>query len=244
MRFLSSMTTKTIRTSTSSPAGSILKRGGPSPKRTISPRARPGRCKYERQHGIPQSEERQRLHKMVNAIEARDIATVTDLLTERSPTFTARELDRFLVLADMTADDRAKFRNHVLHDAEVVGLRESQDAKVTRYTTRKVLQDELAVLRGVDQLAGRSGFGVERRAVTAAAAEFTLIAEQAEALGASDRQEGLRHAVGRGRDRQKPHPESGSQRLRARKALRSSDSRTRTRLSSRCAATVSAPTRS
>ena len=82
----------------------------------------------------------------------------------------------------MTADDRAKFRSHVLHDAEVVGLRESQEAKVTRYTTRKVLQDELAVLRGVDQLAGRSGFGVERRAVTAAAAEFTLIAEQAEAL--------------------------------------------------------------
>ena len=182
MRFLSSMTTKTIRTSTSSPAGSILKPGGPSPKRTISPRGRRGRCKFEREHGIPQSEERRRLHKMVDAIEARDIATVTDLLTERSPTFTARELDRFLVLADMTPDDRAKFRNHVLHDAEVVGLREAQDAKITRYTTRKVLQDELAVLRGVDQLAGQSGFGVERRAVTAAAAEFTLIAEQAEAL--------------------------------------------------------------
>ena len=52
--------------------------------------------KFEREHGIPQSEERQRLHKMVNAIEARDIAAVTDLLTERSPTFTAWELDRFL----------------------------------------------------------------------------------------------------------------------------------------------------
>src|ERR1700733_7994058 len=56
--------------------------------------------KYERQHGIPQSEERQRLHKMVDAIEARDVATVTDLLTERSPTFTAWELDRFLGLTD------------------------------------------------------------------------------------------------------------------------------------------------
>ena len=119
---------------------------------------------------------------MVDAIEARDVATVTDLLTERSPTFTARELDRFLVLADMTPDDRTKVRNHILHDAEVVGLREAQDAKITRYTTRKVLQDELAVLRGVDQLAGQSGFGVDRGTVTAAAAEFTLIAEQAEAL--------------------------------------------------------------
>jgi AAA domain/Relaxase/Mobilisation nuclease domain len=138
--------------------------------------------KYERQHGIPQSQERRRLHKMVDAIEARDITTVTDLLTERSPTFTAWELDKSLILADMTPDDRAKFRNHVLHDAEVVGLRETQDAKITRYTTRKVLHDELAVLRGVDQLAGQSGFGVERRTVTDAAEKFTLIPEQNEAV--------------------------------------------------------------
>ena len=53
---------------------------------------------YERQHGLtPQSEARQALHKMVDAVEARNGAAVADLLTERSPTFTARELDKALI---------------------------------------------------------------------------------------------------------------------------------------------------
>jgi ATP-dependent exoDNAse (exonuclease V) alpha subunit len=138
---------------------------------------------YERERGLKsQSEARQTLHKILDAVEARNGAAVAELLTERSPTFTARELDKALMLAKLTPDDRTKFRSEILNGGEVVGLRETADSEVTRYTTRKVLADEIAVLRGADRLADDGGHGVSRRSVTEAAAKYTLIPEQAEAL--------------------------------------------------------------
>ena len=140
---------------------------------------------YEREHGLtPQCEARQALHKMIDAVDARDGAAVVDLLTERSPTFTPRELDKALQLAKMTPEDRATFRAGILNSGEVVGLRETAepDSAISRYTTRKVLAEELAVLRGADKLANDGGHGAQRRTVTEAAAAFTLIDEQAEAL--------------------------------------------------------------
>jgi ATP-dependent exoDNAse (exonuclease V) alpha subunit len=131
----------------------------------------------------PQSEQRQALHKMIDAVDARNGAAVVDLLTERSPTFTARELDKALQLAKMTPDDRKTFRTEILTSGEVVGLRETaEDSTPSRYTTRKILAEELAVLRGADRLAAHGGHGAQRRTVTEAAAAFTLIDEQAEAL--------------------------------------------------------------
>ena len=140
---------------------------------------------YEREHGLtPKCEARQALHKMIDAVDARNGAAVVDLLTERSPTFTARELDKSLQLAKMTPEDRATFRAGILNSGEVVGLRETAepDSAISRYTTRKVLAEELAVLRGADKLANDGGHGAQRRTVTEAAAAFTLIDEQAEAL--------------------------------------------------------------
>ena len=61
-------------------------------------------------------------------------------------------------------------------------MREDEPSPVSRYTTRKVLKDELAVLQGADRLADHGGHGAQRRTVTEAAAKFTLIDEQAEAL--------------------------------------------------------------
>ena len=111
MRFLSRMTTKSIRTSTLLRAGLTPKRGGRSRRRMISPNAQSWALHYEREHGQPQSEKRQELHKLLDAVEARNGVAVADLLTERSPTFTARELDKALMLARMTPDARAKFRS-------------------------------------------------------------------------------------------------------------------------------------
>ena len=52
---------------------------------------------YEREHGqIPQNESRRALHRIVDAIEAHNGAGVVEALTERVPTFTARELDKAL----------------------------------------------------------------------------------------------------------------------------------------------------
>jgi hypothetical protein len=138
---------------------------------------------YERQHGLtPQNEARQALHKMVDAIDLRNGAAVVDLLTERSPTFTPRQLDKALMLATMTPEDRAKFRGDILKHESVIGLRDTAESPVTRYTTRKVLDDELNVLRGADRLAKDTGHGAQRRTVVAATAALTLIPEQAEAL--------------------------------------------------------------
>jgi hypothetical protein len=52
---------------------------------------------WEREHGQrSQNPNRQKQHKILDAIEARDGAAIVAILTERSPTFTGRELDRAL----------------------------------------------------------------------------------------------------------------------------------------------------
>ncbi|WP_267361039.1 MULTISPECIES: AAA family ATPase [unclassified Methylobacterium] len=138
---------------------------------------------YEREKGLmPQNEHRQTLHKIVDCIEKRDANGVADLLTDRSPTFTARELDKALQLAKMTPEDRAGFRSEILGGGEVVGLREAENAEVSRYTTRRVLREELAVLHGADQLAEKTGFGIKRSTADQVAKNLTLIDEQTDAL--------------------------------------------------------------
>ena len=70
---------------------------------------------YEREHGqIPQNESRRALHRIVDAIEARDGAGVVEALTERVPTFTARELDKALSYGRLSKEERATFRDEIL----------------------------------------------------------------------------------------------------------------------------------
>ena len=122
------------------------------------------------------------MHKIIDAVEARNGAAVADLLTERSPTFTARELDKALQLAPMEPATARNSARISCTAARLSGCGKQPDSPVSRYTTRKVLKDELAVLQGADKLADHSGHGAQRRTVTEAAAKFTLIDEQAEAL--------------------------------------------------------------
>jgi hypothetical protein len=138
---------------------------------------------YEREHGqVPQNEARQNLHRIVDAIEARDGAAVADNLTQRTPTFTARELDKALSYGNLTPDDRAAFRSEILADKNVVGLRETPDSDVTRYTTRKVLAEEMGLLRTAATLADDRTHGLSETRVNETAATFTLKREQADAL--------------------------------------------------------------
>jgi hypothetical protein len=141
--------------------------------------------KYEREHGqIPQNEQRQNLHKIVDAIEARDGAAIVDNLTQRTPTFSARELDRALSLGMTDKDERAKFRSEILADKNVVGLQEAgrPEAEVTRYTTREILAAEMGLLRSAQKLADDKTHGLSETRVEATADKFTLKPEQALAL--------------------------------------------------------------
>jgi ATP-dependent exoDNAse (exonuclease V) alpha subunit len=138
---------------------------------------------YEREHGqIPQNEARQNLHKIVDAIEARDGKALVDNLTARTPTFTARELDKALHYGVLTKDEREKFRSEILADKNVIGLKDTPDAKVTRYTTRDVLASEMSLLRTAQTLADDRSHGLSETRVEQTAAAFTLKPEQAQAL--------------------------------------------------------------
>ena len=115
---------------------------------------------YEREHGqISQNEARRNLHKIVDAIEARDGAALVDNLTARTPTFTARDLDKALQLGMLSKDERTAFRAEILADKNVIGLRERPDGPVTRYTTREVLAAEMALLRSAQKLADDRSHG-------------------------------------------------------------------------------------
>jgi hypothetical protein len=79
---------------------------------------------WERDHGQrSQNENRQKQHKILDAIEARDGAAIVAALTERVPTFTARELDKALRLGIEDKRELAKFKGEILAHQNVIGLR-------------------------------------------------------------------------------------------------------------------------
>ena len=138
---------------------------------------------YEREHGqIPQNESRRALHRIVDAIEARDGAGVVEALTERVPTFTARELDKALSYGRLSKEERATFRDEILASSNVIGLRETADAPISRYTTREALAAELALQRDTRTLADDRSHGVDAARIDKASAAFTLKPEQDTAL--------------------------------------------------------------
>lgn len=132
---------------------------------------------------------RKELHGIVDAVAKRDVAAILDHMTERQATFTAKELDRALSYGMPDKDERAKFRLEVLADHQAIGLRETAEAAVTRYTTRNVLGAEREVMRAAAQLDERDQFKLSDRRLASVASKATLSAEQNAAL---------RHAAGAG----------------------------------------------
>ena len=139
--------------------------------------------KWERDHGQrSQNENRQKLHKILDAIEARDGAAIVAALTERTPTFAARELDRALFLGMPDSEERAKFRAEILADKNIIGLSEEQGKPVSRYTTRDILASEMALQRNALILAQNDRHDIGQQRALATAKAFTLKPEQADAL--------------------------------------------------------------
>ena len=83
---------------------------------------------FEKAQGVEQlSAGRQKLHKMADAIAARDVAALIGQLTETNPTFTAKELDKVLAYGGLSKEGRSEFRAEILADKNVIGLRETAE---------------------------------------------------------------------------------------------------------------------
>jgi hypothetical protein len=101
---------------------------------------------WERERGQrSQNPNRQKQHKILDAIEARDGAAIVAILTERSPTFTGRELDKALSYGLPDRKELAKFEGEILADQNVIGLREQTEGPVARYTTRDIRVAEISL---------------------------------------------------------------------------------------------------
>ena len=149
---------------------------------------------YEREHGGVVCLRRQGANELRDAIERRDPQAVLAALTHQRPTFTASDLERALAKQISGELARAEFGNEVLARPEVVKLADHSGGRVSRYTTRGVLEDEERVLRSATALAGNRGFdaGLTRRGATLLRPQFfTMRADQRRAYWHATGAEGL-----------------------------------------------------
>ena len=95
--------------------------------------------------------------------KARDPLAIMDALTERRATFTRRELSRHL--SDFIPDmqERIALTNEILARPEIVPLREDEDAPVSRYTTRAVLDGEQQILTAAECMNRDKSHGITAR---------------------------------------------------------------------------------
>jgi ATP-dependent exoDNAse (exonuclease V) alpha subunit len=88
---------------------------------------------------------------------------ILDALTERRPTFNRYELNRALAKVIVDVQERAALTEQVLALDEVVALKESETAPVSRYTTRRVLADEARVVGDATALTEAKGYELSQR---------------------------------------------------------------------------------
>ena len=177
-------------------------------------KAQPWGLTYEREHGqIPQNELRRALHRIVDAIEARDGAGVVEALTERVPTFTARELDKALSYGRLSKEERATFRDEILASGHVIGLRETARAPVSALHDARGLGGGIGVAARHPHACRRQEPRSRRGADRQGERRLHLEAGAGRGLAPPHPGRGLCHAVGRGRNRQEPHPERDARRL-------------------------------
>ena len=103
------------------------------------------------------------------AIRSGSPPRILETLTERRSTFSRGDLNRELAKVIADPQQRASLSNRILALPEVVGLKETETAAVSRYTTRAVLADEARVMRDAAAMAGDT-----RHGLTAAEGEAAL----------------------------------------------------------------------
>lgn len=112
------------------------------------------------------------------AVRSASSDRILDAMTEQRATFTRRDLVHTLnrVVEDMPTSE--KMATELLAHPDVIGLRETADAEVTRYTTRAVLAQEQSVLKSVRAMNGRGTVGLSERQRNAALRRHTQLDEQ------------------------------------------------------------------
>jgi hypothetical protein len=138
---------------------------------------------WEKAHGQERVSKGRNMHALREAITQRDPEGVLSYLTQNKPTFVTSEVNRALVYGNLPNEERQKFRAEVLGHPSVVGLRNNtSDAAISRYTTRGVLASEMAVQRNAGALGRDLTHGATMASLDKASKEFTLTAEQDNAI--------------------------------------------------------------
>jgi hypothetical protein len=108
---------------------------------------------YERQSGVIRCPRRE-------GIDPRNPEKALELLTAERSTFTRRELERLINKSIVSRLEVRKLADGILARDDVIGLRESADAPVSRYTTRHVLAAEGEIMQAAGELHRRTAHGI------------------------------------------------------------------------------------
>jgi Ti-type conjugative transfer relaxase TraA len=108
---------------------------------------------YERQSGIIRCQRRE-------TVDPHDHEKVLEAMTADRSTFTRNDLERLLGRAIVSRVERSEMADVILARPEIIGLRETADASVTRYTTREVLVTEREVLLDARTLHKATAHGI------------------------------------------------------------------------------------
>ncbi|MGC2153612.1 MAG: hypothetical protein WA618_16350, partial [Terriglobales bacterium] len=85
---------------------------------------------------------------------------VLEVITADRSTFTRSDLEKLLGRAMVSRVERRELTDALLARPEIIGLRETADAPVTRYTTRTVLAAEREVLQDAAALHRKMAYGM------------------------------------------------------------------------------------
>ncbi len=96
---------------------------------------------------------RQEERELRAAVRSHNPPRILETLTEKRSTFSRGDLNRVLQKVILDPAERADMTDRILALPDVVGLRETADAPVSRYTTKNVLADEKRILEDAAALA-------------------------------------------------------------------------------------------
>ena len=116
--------------------------------------------------------------EMRAAIRTASSARILDAMTARRATFTRTELMTTLRRGVDSRDDAAIMATELLAHPDVIGLRETADATVTRYTTREVLAAERQIMKDARALAEAPCHGLSERQKNAALTSHKYLNEE------------------------------------------------------------------
>lgn len=125
------------------------------------------------------------------AVRSESSGRILEALTERRATFTRGELVKLLGGVVEDRADAGGLATELLAHPEVIGLKETADAAVSRYTTREVLAAERQILKDGRAMAASDRAGLSERQLNAVMSNHKRLDEE--------QRDALRQLTGRGR---------------------------------------------